>query len=1120
MMGADLVERLRRAGVEASGQRRNITVLFADISGSTSLAEHLDSEDLYEILQETIRLLSNNVYKYEGVVDKIIGDGLMALFGAPISHENNAERAVRAALDMQNDLQQLNRRFRDDFGVDLDVRIGLHSGLVIIGGFGADDLMLNYTAVGDTVNLAHRIEEAAPPGSILVSETVNRQVKAIVESQQLSILNPKGIDHPVTAYQILRLKARPGALRGLEGFSAPMVGRDGELVILKQAADDLLANRRGHLSLITGEAGLGKSRLTAEFKASLNPAQVLILEGQSLAYRRVSYWLIRELLHSYLGLPSTSPPLQIRERLTRTIYQRMGEQAVDALPYLEHLMSLPYSDIATGARLQRMEPEQLRQQIFLTFRELISIEADHRPVVIILDDLHWADEASLELFVFLLDLLRQKSMLLLAVSRNVQSDVLERLVSWGRQNLAERFHELPLTSLSPDQSKQLLHLLVSIADLPEQLREQILVRSAGIPFYLEETLRMLIDQGSIRSEMGRLHVVPGLEDLSQSVPDSLKDLILARFDRLPLNQRQVLQVASVIGKDFNLPVLGAVARRFESPDLHSTVDDLVEREFILPHPASPETEFTFRHVLMSDAIYSTLLRKERGALHGQVAQAIERIFADRLDEQVEVLANHYRWSANTARAFDYQLLAGQKAIRNQANQQARQYFEAAIDMLAQVNPAAYKIYQARRGMGDVLLFMGEYPEARDHYLMAISPLEQGDRSRYLEERSSLYRMIARTYERQSEYERARKQIAQALDTLDYQPGSFPAERAQAWNDLAWIDFRSGNFAEADSLLHQALELVAGTDSNEVIASIYNRLGGVAYNQGDWEQAASFLRESIAIRESTRDLVNLATSLNNLGLLEIEMGQFDGAQVTLKRSYELKARLGQAEGIALALNNLGWLQIQRADFADAHRVLAEALELTQQIGYSSLHCQVLSTLGELYHAEGEWEQAQKALAEAAHALQEFGSADQLADVYRQLGEVALDQGDRGLASDWTAKAGSSLDSLDEESRSRTLLQRAEYLRLQGRLATGRADFQTARGYLNDSSLIFDELRSLLGKGRVLFCLGELALAQADYRIAKERLDQAETLFRNIGARLEADRTAGLLAEVTHHFSGAS
>jgi len=1112
-MGVDLVGRLHQAGIEAIGQRRNTTILFADISGSTALSEQIDSEDYYNLLQAYIRVLSNNVYKYEGVVDKIIGDGLMALFGAPISHENNAERAVRAALDMQKELHGLSRKLFEEMGIEVNVRIGLHAGSVIIGGFGSDNLLLNYTAIGDTVNLAHRIEEAAPPGAILVSETVYNQVRALFDCQQISVLNPKGIAHPVVAYRVLGQRVRPGSVRGIEGFYAPMIGRDQELIQLKQAAQDLIANKKGHLALIFGEAGLGKSRLTAEFKASLNQYRFLILEGQSLTYRRVSYWLIREVFYSYLGLPSTTPLLQTRERLSRFMYQLLGDQADEMLPYLEHLMSLPFSNIEAGERLLHMEAEQLRQQIFLAVRDFLSMEADHRPLLLILDDLHWADEASLELVVSLLDLLRQKPIFILAISRTLQGSGLERINGWGEQNLGERFHNIRLQNLSLEQSKQLLQLLLSIPNLPEPFREQILHRAAGIPFYLEEILRMLIDQGVLRNEIGRWAIVSGKDISSLGVPDTLKDLILTRFDNLQPAQRQILQIASVIGRDFSLPVLSAVLRGTEIHDLHKTIDTLVEREFILPQPGAPDIEYSFRHVLMSDAIYSTVLRKERSALHGQVADTIERIYADRLDDQVELLANHYRWSTRLDRALHYLLLAGQKAVRSQANQQARQHYEAALELLHKTTPSVYQKFQVYAGMGDVLLFTGDYLEARNDYKQALEAFSQDADNLFVQERSSLRRKIARTHERQGDYDQAQNQLFSAIQTLGATPSENPAERAQVWNDLAWIDFRRGNYTEAAVLLHKALSLVENSHAYEVVASIYNRLGGVAYNLGDWDAAAAHLRKSITIRESTHDLVNLATSLNNLGLLEFEMGQFDNALANLTRSYELKSRLGQAEGIAMALNNLGWLRVQRGELEEARQVLDGALEYARQIGYTSLHCQVLATFSEMYLAAEDWEQARQVLDEAIRMLQDRGPSDELADLYRQMGQLAIGEGDCQTGMSWAKKAGESLEALDEEARGRNPVLWAEYLCLHGRLAICQGNFAEAEDYLDKSKQSFEKARSRLGQGRVEYYQGDLARAQGNTGSASEHYQQAEALFHSIGARLEAGRARKAILSVS-------
>lgn len=1104
-MGADLAERLRRAGLESTGQRRNVTVLFADISGYTSLSTKIDGEDLYNMVQDYVRILSSNVYKYEGVVDKISGDGLMALFGAPISHENNAERAVRAAMDMQTELQQFSSQFQAEVGHAINVRIGLHSGVVIVGGIGVD-LMMNYTAIGDTVNLAHRIEEAAPPGSILISESVYRQVRAFFDCTQISVLNLKGIAQPVTAYRVVGQRLRPGSPRGVEGLQAPMIGRDQELIVLKQSAAEVLAQGKGQLVIITGDAGLGKSRLTLEFKASLEPGQFQILEGQSLAYRRMSYWLIREMLYSYLGLSSSTPVLQVRERLSRNLYLLAGDRAADLQPYLEHLLSLPYSDPGTADRLRQLDARQLRQQIFLAVRDLLNLEAFSRPLLLVLDDLHWADEASLELLLYILDVLPQAPIMILGISRSILPGTLEKIPRKAAQLLDGHYRHIPLQLLSLDQSKQLLHLLLSIPDLPEKLREHIVMRAAGIPFYLEEILRMLIDEGILLNEYGRWRVIPGADVASLGVPGSLQELILARFDRLQPAQRHTLQVASVIGKNFSLPILGSVLRTVETLDLHRVVDQLVERDFILPQAGTNETEFTFRHVLMSDAIYATILRKERSQMHGQVGDVIETIFADRLDDQVELLANHYRWSPKREKALHYLILAGQKAARNHVNEQARQNFEAALEILPQAAHSPYQVMQVYMGLGDALSFFGEYLQAREHYQAALDAIASDEPERYAEENSMLQRRLARTFERQGEYDQAVVHLEVARGLLEDRSQRFPDEMAQVWQDIGWIWFRRGSFSEAQECYENALRLVENTDSKDVIASVYNRLGGVAYNQGDWQGAVRYLRKSINLREAIGDVVGLASSSNNLGCLEVEMGMLDNALEDLTRNYELVKRLGQVEGVAVAYNNLGWLSILRGEPDEAHRALQTALEMASQIGFSSLHHEALKNVAELYLETGEWDRAIQVLIEVKQSFDELGATDQLLNAYRMLSEAFLEKGELAEAQTWLCQAEELLQTLNQDGQAPPALQQGELLCLRGAIATATADYATAAVALGESRHIFERMSSALYLGKVTYYSGRLAAAQGDASQARQLFREAQSIFERIGAKLEARRAA--------------
>ncbi|MFM8322270.1 MAG: ATP-binding protein [Chloroflexota bacterium] len=1111
MIGADLADRLRRAGVEASGQRRNVTVLFADISGFTALSQRIDSEDLYNMIQRYVRVLSANVYKYDGVVDKIAGDGLMALYGAPISHENNAERAIRSAMDMQVDLQELNKELRKEIDFDLSVRIGLHSGSVIVGGIGSD-LMMNYTAIGDTVNLASRLESSGVPGGILISEAVYRQVRKFVDCEQQAPLQLKGIAQPVVAYRVIGLKSRPGSARGIEGLHAPMIGRDAELNRLRLAVDDLLEHRHGQFALITGEAGLGKSRLTAEFKAALDRDQVRVLEGQSLAYRRVSYWLIRELLLCYLELPSTAPLLEVRERLAQQLDLRLGEDARETLPLLEHLMGLPYSDPEAGERLKRMDPAQLRQLIFLAMRDLLAVELQYCPLVLVLDDLHWADDASLELVRFLLDALRLSPLFVLAISRVLLPGPLEQAVKWARLNLGERYHEINLVNLSRDQSQLLLDLLLSIPELPDKLRDQILQRAAGIPFYLEEILRMLIDQGVLHNQDGQWQVVPGADPAALGVPDTLQELILARFDRLQPGLRRTLQMASVIGRTFSLPLLSAVLPLQDARDLYAVLEELEKREFVQAKAAS-RTEYNFRHILMSDAIYGTILRKERSAMHGQVAETIERMYADRLDEQVELLANHYRWSPYPDRALHYLVLSGQRSAGNQAYLQASQQLEAALELSQRVQPSPSQMHQIYSGLGDAQLFFGEYPRAREYYEQALRQLRLEADGCALNQVSSLHRRIARTHERQGEYEMAMANLTLGRDLLQQASERFPDEQAQVLNDLGWLHYRRGNMAEAEALLQGSLVLVEGSDAYDVIASIYNRLGGIAFNKGDGENAAVYIRKSIAIREATRDLVNLAASFNNFGLLEIEMGQLDDAYGHLARCLELKTRLGQPEGIAIALNNLGWLNVQRGELDAAHQDLEKASELSRQIGYSSLQSGILKNLAVLALMRRDWRQAQALTEQYLATIDGDSAPESLADCYCMLGQAAFGAGEIEQARRWAAQAGALLDDSGFLADNPDAFERGDYLRLLGMLAAQSGDWTAAEEHFNESQALFARHHSLLNEARAGYQLGCLAQQRGDLDRAAEIFSRLETTFKRIGARLDQQWAEEALHAVT-------
>ena len=998
MMGADLSERLRRAGIEATGQRRNVTILFVDICDYTPLTEKLDSEDVYHLVRQFIQKLAKDVYKFEGAIDKLTGDGLMALFGAPLAHENNAELAVRSAMDMLTDVAAMSQEIEKKYGQSLNVRIGLNSGTVIVGGIDAD-LVLNYTALGNTVNLASRLENAGQPGSITVSESVYRQVKALFECNELAPLSLKGIAQPVVAYRLVGEKRIPGSVRGIEGLHAPMIGRDTELRELLSLVDTTLLDRNGRFVLISGEAGIGKSRLVGELKANIEGLPFLLLEGHAQVYRRSSaYAIFIDLIQSYLEVNPDLPARELQEQLRVNLERKLGQAAEETLPFFRYLFSTQEGEESSTDPLRFLEAGQLQQQIFLAIRSLLMAEMQKQPLIVVLDDLHWADEASIDLILYLFDTIKEAPLILLGASRPIQEGRLAQLAETAANRLADRFKRIDLDSLDEAESQLLLQKLLLTTSLPADSIRAIVQRSGGIPFYLEEVLRTLIDDGYLVQERGAWHLEAGPDAVAARVPESLEGLILTRYDHLNEAQRQVLQYASVIGRQFMLPVMMAALPSSGRRSLQNILASLMEREFITFRQVGAENIYLFRHGLVADAIYNTLLRQNRSEIHLRVASAIEEQYADRLESQIEILAYHYRKSLEKEKAFHYLLLAGQKSARTYANQEARFYFEHALELMPDVESSPEQVLGLRRGLGDVLGLMGEYQAARDQYSAGLD-LVTGLPSEYLPEKSRFLRRCGGTYERQGDYELALKNLYEAQELLDKTGISQPVEKARILNDIGWIHNRRGDQDAAELYFTQALPLVETTDQYDIVASIYNRLGGVSYQKDQLERASDLLRKSVKLREEIGDKLSVARSYNNLGLLEWKRGNWDAALESFQRSVQLHSTLGDVEGSVTVTGNLGLLYADRGNVDESKHYLYEALTTADRFGYpyhSGVFCLHLSRL---YVAVSNWFEALKYANRSLDILTKIGAQDNMVDIYTMIGWAWLGLGELARAEEW-------------------------------------------------------------------------------------------------------------------------
>lgn len=1107
LVGSDLLQRFRQAGLQSAGQRRTVTVLFADLCDYTGLSAKTDDEALFEIIQSYIEMLAEKVYQFEGMVDKITGDGLMALFGAPIALENPAERAVRAALEMQAGLVQLNRELDKSHGERLQMHWGLNRGTVIVGGIGSD-LLVDYTAIGDSVNLARRLQEVAAEDSILVSESVYRTTRSLFEYREKSDLILKGYETGVKGYQVLGLKSVPERVRGLQGLHAPMIGREAELQLVNTALDNLLENKESQMVTLVGEAGIGKSRLTAEFKSRIDAGQVTLIEGQSLTYRKsVSYWIFLELLRNYFGIQPGTGKQELQSKLKENITALLGPESSAVLPLFEKLFSLQPSDPQISRRLNYLDAEQLKQQNFIAIRNLLLAIVERRPLVLILEDLHWADEISLDLLAFLIESINDHPLMILAITRPTPEGNLDHLFETSRQHFGTRCQTIHLDTLSEQQSDQLLFGLLGVIKMPAELRSQIIKRASGVPFYLEEMLRMLIDKRLLINESGGWILRSDI-DLDLEVPDNLQDLILTRFDRLSPPQRSLLQTASVIGREFGIDLINQVLNNRDLGQLKSELGILVDKAFILPIGEQGYQGYIFRHVLTSDAVYRTLLRKDRNRLHGQVAMAIENVYAQELDGQLEVLAGHYLRSEYLDKALHYLILAGRKSAREYANLQAQRYFEEARNLLGDVEHSMEQAWQVWLGLGDVLVFIGEYDTARSCYLELVGSYIASRGAQFGGRQHEVYRKIATTYERQGAFDQALEQLEIASQKLNSNGDLSSVAKAQILNDKGWIQFLRGNFMEARSSLEEALALVSGSDELSVVASINNRLGAVSYQLRDYKKAASYVRESLALRKMLADLSGEARLYNNLGLLGLMSGDLQEAESNFYHSVALLEKVGDTEGIALANINLGLVKFDLGDYEAAHKHLETAVSISERIGHRFYLGLGYMYLGRLKSSQNDFSAADTLLAQSQEIFEQLGAQDNLVDAYCYRTENCLAWGDLESAKQWCRIASSRL-AKDGGELANDSVQSGRVLRLQGSLARIQGDLQLSDQYLQESAEIFQLAMEKLESARTAYEIGLLALDQGDQRKAQENFEQASQIFTEVGARKENERVKSRL-----------
>src|SRR6266498_4172601 len=660
-----LAEKILTSKAALGGERKQVTVLFADMKGSMELLADRDPEEARKLLDPVIEHMMEAVHRYEGTVSNLMGDGIMALFGAPLAHEDHAVRACYAALRMQESVNRYADGVRRTEGVPIQIRVGLNSGEVVVGAIG-NDLKMDYTAVGQTVHLASRMEQMATPGSIMMTADTLQLAEGYVQVKSLGPVNVKGLPEPVAVYEVTgvgatRSRLQAAAARGLTRF----VGRDAETEQLRKALEQARSDH-GQVVGVVGEPGLGKSRLFFEFIRSHRTQGWLILESRSVSYGKATPYLpVIDLLKAYFKIQDHDDHREIREKVTGKLLT-LDKSLESTLPAFLALLDVPVDD----PMWQALDPAQRRQLTLGAIKRLLLRESQVQPLILLFEDLHWIDSETQAMLESLVESLPTSRLLLLVNYRP------EYQHGWANKTY---YTQLRLDPLPPESAGEILNSVLGNDHGLQSLKELLIARTEGNPFFLEESVRTLVETKVLAGERGNYHLEKKVE--STQVPATVQAVLAARIDRLPPEQKQLLQSAAVIGKDVPFSLLQAVTE-LSDEELRRALTHLQAAEFLYETSLFPDLEYTFKHALTHEVAYGSLLHERRRALHGHIVEALEALAGEQAPEQVERLAHHALRGEVWDKAVPYCQQAGARAYDRAAFREAVASFEQALQALA------------------------------------------------------------------------------------------------------------------------------------------------------------------------------------------------------------------------------------------------------------------------------------------------------------------------------------------------------------------------------------------------------------------------------------------------------
>ena len=987
-----LAERIRaeQAAMQArgkpTGERKTVTALFADMAGSTALIHDLDPEEAQRLIEPVVAMMMEAVHYYEGYVAKTLGDGILALFGAPIAHEDHPQRALYAALRMQQAIRQHGDRIRLEKGIPLQIRVGIHTGEVVVRSIRTDDLHTDYDPVGHTIHIASRMEGIAAPSSILVSESTHKLAEGYFEFRTLGATQVKGIPDPLVVYEVqglgaLRTRLQVAAHRGLARF----VGRQFELEHLHQALEQAKAGH-GRVVAVVGEAGVGKSRLFHEFKERSRHG-CLMLETFSVSHGKAfAYFPLIELLKNYFQITAQDDERWCREKvLGKTL--TLERSFEDLVPYLLYLLGIG----ERGSALAEMDPQIRRDRTFDAITQLLARESRNQPIQLLFEDLQWLDRETEAFLAYLIDHVASAPLLLLVNYRPEYQPV------WTR---AGHCSQLRLEPLAPAEAQGLLAALLGDDPSLVPLKQLILEKTEGNPFFMEEVVQTLVEEKSLLGESGRYRIEQTPAALH--IPTTVQGVLTARIDRLPVAQKELLQTLAVIGKEFPFSLIqhihdGRGARMDD--DLRDLLARLEAAEFIYQRPAFPEVEYSFKHALTQEVAGHSLLTERRSALHERTAQAIEALFPTRLEDYCSELAHHYRLSGNVPKAVEYLHRTGQQALQHCANLDAIRHLGAALELLAHLPDTPTRAHQELTlllCLGPALMAVRGYgaPEVEATYTRALALCAQvGD--------DMLFPALLglRTYyELRAHYSTAGELGERLLSVA--QTAQDPDLLVDAHAALGATLLFQGDLRNALEHQERARGLY-NPDRHRTHAITYGMDPGYALTFSSWclwllgfpDQASTRGRDALALANKVCDPFSLAFTLSATSILgqlrqDVRLAE-ECADAAIKLSLEQGFPFYVAWGSILQ----GWVRTEQGNIDEGIAQITQGIASYQAAG-AELGCSYfLALLAAAHGRVGQPQAGLEVVTEALAMVNRTGEHFYEAELYRLKGALILQGSDK-------------------------------------------------------------------------------------------------------------------------------